>query len=88
MQRKIEIRAMRKRPKSKLVVRGRQLKAVLSRCRVDANAVRVYYDDSEGFVVVAEGGAVKRVRYIFKNFEQAYDAATKTFSLRQHKYFD
>jgi hypothetical protein len=55
---------------------------------VDANAITVHYDDTDGFVVFAEGGAGNGVRYIFKNFEQAYDAATKTFSLRQHKRFD
>ena len=79
---------MPKRRPSKLEARGQQLEAVLARCRLDANAAHARYDDSDGFVVYAEGGAVKQVRYVFRSLEDAYKAAASSFSLRRHKYFD
>lgn len=65
-----------------------RIEAVLARCRIDANATHVHYDDSEGFIVYAEGGAVNQVRYMFKDLGEAYDAAEQGFSLRRFKWFD
>ena len=81
-------RPMVRRRRSTLKKRGDHIQAVLTRCRIDANADHARYDDSNGFVVHAEGGAAGHVRYVFKNLEQAYDVATKSFSLRRHKRFD
>jgi hypothetical protein len=48
--------------------------------------VHAYYDDSQGFVVYAEGGGVvKRVRYAFPSLEEAYEAASRGFALRPYK---
>jgi len=74
-----------RRSPSKLGTRGRQIEAVLSHCRIDANAVHAYYDDSQGFVVYAEGGALKKVRYAFPSLEEAYEAASRGFALRRYK---
>jgi len=74
-----------RRSPSKLGTRGRQIEAVLSHCRIDANAVHAYYDDSQGFVVYAEGGALKKVRYTFPSLEEAYEAASRGFALRRYK---
>jgi len=62
-QRQIEITKVPRRNPSKLGTRGRQIEAVLSHCRIDANAVHAYYDDSQGFVVYAEGGGFALRRY-------------------------
>jgi len=74
-----------RRSPSKLGTRGRRIEAVLSHCRIDANAVHAYYDDSQGFVVYAEGGALKKVRYAFPSLEEAYEAASRGFALRPYK---
>lgn len=72
----------------KLHERGRQIEAVLTKCRVDANAASAHYDDSQGFVVYAVGGAVKQVRYVFKSLEEAYATVSSGRSLRRFKWFD
>jgi len=84
-QRQIEITNVPRRSPSKLGTRGRQIEAVLTHCRIDANAVHAYYDDSQGFVVYAEGGAVRKLRYAFQSLEQAYEAASRGFALRPYK---
>jgi len=84
-QRQIEMTKVPRRSPSKLGTRGRQIEAVLSHCRIDANAVHAYYDDSQGFVVYAEGGALKKVRYAFPSLEEAYEAASRGFALRPYK---
>ena len=84
-QRQIEITKVPRRSPSKLGTRGRQIEAVLAHCRIDANAVHAYYDDSRGFVVYAEGGAIQKVRYAFQTLEQAYEAASRGFALRRYK---
>ncbi len=83
--RQIEITKVPRQSPSKLETRGRQIEAVLTRCRIDAIAVHAYYDDSQGFVVYAEGGAVRKVRYAFRSLEEAYEAASRGFSLRPYK---
>ena len=47
--------------------------------------MHAYYDDSQGFVVYAEGGAVTKVRYAFPSLEEAYEAASRGFPLRRYK---
>ena len=47
--------------------------------------MHAYYDDSQGFVVYAEGGAVTKVRYAFPSLEEAYEAAARGFPLRRYK---
>jgi hypothetical protein len=84
-QRQIEITKVPRRSPWKLGTRGRQIAAVLGHCRIDANAVHAYYDDSQGFVVYAEGGATKKVHYTFQTLEQAYEAASRGFALRPYK---
>lgn len=76
---------MPRRSPSKLGTRGRQIEAVLSHCRIDANAVHAYYDDSQGFVVYAEGGTLKKVRYAFPSLKEAYEAASRGYALRPYK---
>jgi len=79
---------MPRRSPSKRGTRGRQIESVLTHCRIDANAVHAYYDDSQGFVVYAEGGTKKKVHYAFPNLGEAYKAAARGFSLRPYKCFD
>ena len=74
-----------RRSPAKLGTRDRHIDAVLSHCRIDANAVHAYYDDSQGFVVYAEGGALKTVRYAFPSLAEAYEAASRGFALRRYK---
>jgi len=74
-----------RRNPSKLGTRGRQIEAVLTHCRIDANAVHAYDDDSQGFVVYAEGGAVQKVRSAFQSLEVAYKAASWGLPLRRYK---
>jgi hypothetical protein len=87
-QRQNEITNVPRRSPWKLGTRGRQIEAVLAHCRIDANAVHAYYDDSQGFVVYAEGGTVRKIRYTFQTLEQAYEAAARGFALRPYKVFD
>jgi ribonuclease HI len=63
---------------------SRQILAVLHRCREDADAVRVEYDDSDGFIVYA---ATKQGawRYAFKNLAHAYTIASKAPSIRPYR---
>ena len=84
-QRQIEMTKVPRRSPSKLGTRGRQIEAVLTHCRIDANAVHAYYDDSQGFVVYSEGGPVKKVRYAFQSLEEAYEAASRGLPLRRYK---
>jgi hypothetical protein len=87
-QRQIKISKVPRRSPSKLGTRVRQIEAVLTHCRIDAKAVHAYYDDSQGFVVYAEGGVAKKVHYRFPNLEEAYEAAARGFPLRPYKCFD
>src|SRR4030067_2804890 len=84
-QRQIEITKVSRRSPWQLGTRDRQIKAVLTHCRIDAHAAHAYYDDSQGFVVYAEGGAIQKVRYAFQTLEQACAAASRGFALRPHK---
>ena len=76
-----------KKRRKRQVTAGDKVKAVLSRVRIDADAKRVYYDDTTCFVVFAERNFGKAIaRYVFKDLEQAYSAATKFQDVRRYRW--
>jgi hypothetical protein len=79
---KAEWREKQKGRREERVLGLGEIEIVLERCRRDAKARDVIYDDTDGFVVLAVGSPKGQVRYVFESLEQALKASTRRSTLR------
>ena len=80
-------RTRNRRARAKKITIANKIETVLVRARLDADAKRAYYDDTDGFVVYTEREFGKPFwRYVFKDVEEAYRAATRGHNLRRYRW--